>query len=550
MDARPPDTPARYWPWATRPGAVVVLVGLVTLARLAYLALGCPYTLIEDEAHYWEWSRRLDWSYYSKGPGIAWTIRAFTSLLGENEFAVRAAAPLSAAVVALGLAWLATRTAMDRRAGVLAAVIFLCIPMYQVMGLLLTIDGPYAACWALALAGAFAAVVGGRASGWVVLGFALGAGVLYKHTILLLVPGVLAGAFIHRRSIALDRRHALAIAAGLALLLLGMVPMVVWNAQRDWPTVRHLLGHLGATGGDVRDASGEPWSPLWTLSFLGSQLGMIGPAIVLMALGACRPARDAAPGARTLLVWCAIPLLVFYLGVSLVTEPEGNWALAAYLSLCPLGAAWALPRLDAWRARLDAWRTLPVPRPHAGFLLRRPETIPQVLWHATIVVGVLVAVITARLDLIARAPIVGDKVPLGRFMGADTLAAHAHRLGDELAHETGKEPFYIAMHYGRASQLAFYLPGRPVVYCSSSRMLDGRRTQYDLWEQTNLARPSLMGRPAVVIGGTGEAWSVAFDAVHEVGRLEGDRKRGRPAFKAYAYRGFKPMSDGLPRIPR
>ena len=52
----------------------MLLVVLVAAARLVYLKWLCPYNLVEDEAFYWEWSRRLEWSYYSKGPGVAWSI--------------------------------------------------------------------------------------------------------------------------------------------------------------------------------------------------------------------------------------------------------------------------------------------------------------------------------------------------------------------------------------------------------------------------------------------------------------------------------------------
>ncbi|MEO1718576.1 MAG: hypothetical protein AAFR76_15900, partial [Planctomycetota bacterium] len=48
-----------------------------------------PYALVEDEAHYWEWALRLDWSYYSKGPGVAWSIWLATSLLGNAEGVIR-----------------------------------------------------------------------------------------------------------------------------------------------------------------------------------------------------------------------------------------------------------------------------------------------------------------------------------------------------------------------------------------------------------------------------------------------------------------------------
>src|SRR6516225_809051 len=50
--------------------------------HLLYLARDCPLDLAPDEAHYWDWSRHLDWSYYSKGPLVAFLIRAGTALAG------------------------------------------------------------------------------------------------------------------------------------------------------------------------------------------------------------------------------------------------------------------------------------------------------------------------------------------------------------------------------------------------------------------------------------------------------------------------------------
>ena len=52
---------------------VAVVLAVVTALRIAYLAWG-RLDLSPDEAHYWEWSRRLDLSYYSKGPLIAYLI--------------------------------------------------------------------------------------------------------------------------------------------------------------------------------------------------------------------------------------------------------------------------------------------------------------------------------------------------------------------------------------------------------------------------------------------------------------------------------------------
>src|SRR6266576_6145760 len=60
----------------------VVLIAGTSLGHIAYLANGCPLDLAPDEAHYWDWSRHLDWSYYSKGPLVAYLIRAGCELAG------------------------------------------------------------------------------------------------------------------------------------------------------------------------------------------------------------------------------------------------------------------------------------------------------------------------------------------------------------------------------------------------------------------------------------------------------------------------------------
>src|ERR1043165_3972545 len=88
-------------PSRCRAVAALLIFGAATL-RLAYLAYDCPLELAPDEAHYWDWSRHLDWSYYSKGPLVAWVIRAscemFGSLsirlTGSEMFAVRLPAVL------------------------------------------------------------------------------------------------------------------------------------------------------------------------------------------------------------------------------------------------------------------------------------------------------------------------------------------------------------------------------------------------------------------------------------------------------------------------
>lgn len=546
---------------------VVLLVLGVTAAKLLYLAFVCPYSLVEDEAHYWEWSRRLEWSYYSKGPGVAWAIAAsdwFFARLGipTSEFTVRVPSVLASAVLTLAIAALARRATGNPRAGLYAALAATLSPVLWFGGLLMTIDVPYAACWALAALCAWAALRERSGPAWLGLGAALGAGFLFKYTILLLVPGLLAFALVSRRAGTLRLAPAWTawFLPALAIFALALAPVTIWNAQHDWATLRHLLGHLGLAGGDVAPTQGTHgwrYKPGWTFTLIGSQLPLLGPIMILAVWSVFRTLRSSDRRSdlwtgQLYLILCALPIFLFYLVVSFIAEPEGNWPLAGWVTLIALAGWGAVTAVDEWRTQLAAWTADPA-RPWRGFIRRRPETFPRMMWQLTLVVGVSVALISLRADWLADNPVTraieararsagllapGRRiVPLGRLMGGPAMGADADRLARELTVSTGKPAFVIAKQYGRASLLAFYMPGRPTVYCSSGKG-DGRRTQYDLWPQTSLDDPSLLGRPAVLVGGYKEEWTPAFHAVTEHGLLQGESKKDRITYLATQYQGF------------
>lgn len=545
--------------FAARLGTWSAVLGLVlglALVRIIYLVWFCPYSLIEDEAHYWEWSRRLDWSYYSKGPGIAWSIAASVGMFGISEWAVRLPVVAASVVTMLTLAGLAADIFRDVRAAFFTAACAALVPMYQATSLLATIDMPYAACWSLAAWSAWRALMRESRSAWITLGITLGIGFLFKYTVLLLLPGIAIFACVSRRRLALPRGWPGLALASLGLVMVGTLPVLAWNAQHGWPTLHHLLGHLGVSGGDVAVTQGEGkgwrYNPLWTLGFIGTQLGIVGPALALAAWSYRRSRRTATtPGSHdseravgALFLWlCAAPVIVFYLAVTFVAEAEGNWAMAGYTTLLCLAGVGVVDGMDEFRARVAAWRALPEPRPRQGLLRRKPDTFAQSAWNWTLVYGLFAGLGMLRVDLAALVPGIGPYVPVGRLVGASMQAADAFSHAAALQRRTGLEPFYIAQHYGVASRLAFYLPNHPSVYCSSSRM-NGRETQYDFWTDTDLSDPgALAGRPAIMVGAEIETWHKLFDRVESLGRLEGDNKKGRPAFAGVGFRGFPVRSE-------
>lgn len=129
--------------------ALLFFLFLVSLFRV-YFILTSPFDLSPDEAHYWEWSRRLDWSYYSKGPMIAYLIWLGTSVFGDTVFGVRVFAVILSAASSC-LIYLMARDLYDEKTGLISALLLQIVPLYSVFGVLFTIDSPFIFFWVLSL---------------------------------------------------------------------------------------------------------------------------------------------------------------------------------------------------------------------------------------------------------------------------------------------------------------------------------------------------------------------------------------------------------------
>lgn len=506
-----------WWTPGRGLGAAIALAGVLLGARVLWHALFSGLTLAEDEAHYWLWSTRPDWGYYSKGPGTAWLIWASTALFGHTEWAVRLPAAASSALGMVGAA-LTARWALPREplAPLLAAALYALVPGFAVASMLMTIDAPFLACWAWGGAFAVAALIKGRPRAWIGLGCCVGLGLLFKHTILLLPIGVWLGALALR-----DRPRAPigVVLAAWGVAAAGLAPALVWNGVHDWATARHLLGHLGLPGGDSPGGGAGGWNPAWTAEMLGVQIPVLWGTPALAVIGWWRARRtgdaDARRAARAMIL-IGLPIFVFYLLVSLRTRVEGNWAMAGAVTMT-VPAAWSV--LDAARARA-AWI--------------------RWLWRATVFGGVLVIVAPSILGFLSTRRVFGPHIPIERVTGLREHAAAVRSLADRLRDETGLEPFVMTDHYGRASQLWFYLPGP--IYAASART-GGRRSQFDLWADTDLsgdrASAELAGRPAVLIGARGQQWRGAFERIEPLGPLPGE-PGSRTGALGYGFRGFGP----------
>lgn len=432
------------------------LIAFLLALTALRLFLSSQMELSPDEAYYYQWSQRLDWAYYSKGPGVALAIRAGTELFGQTSLGVRLLSPFLALGTSLLIFGMARRL-YGESVAVWTVLMMNFTPIFNAGGIIMTIDALSIFFWAAALWAFWMALERSpKFSGyWPLAGALMGLGFLSKYTNaleLLSVALVLGCTAKFRREFARPGFWVM-----LGVFLLAVIPPVLWNASHGWITVDHLTSRGGLNG-----KSGI--HPTELLAFVGLHFAVFSPLIfgaMLVALWhGCRAMRE--DFRARFLVLFALPLLVMYCLLSLKKAGEPNWTAPAFVSLGILTVAY-------WYE--FAQRSMAARR-FAG---------------AALAVGLALSLILVNTDAVrqlgVRWPYKMD--PTGRLRGWETTAIAVDELRHKLEKESGKPLFLIANKYQTASSLAFYLPekrvdspGHPPVYYPESQAIEN---QYSFW---------------------------------------------------------------------
>ena len=322
-------------------------IAAVTLWRVALLPFDAA-DLFVDEAQYWFWGQELAWGYYSKPPLIGWILRAATEIGSDEPFWIRLPLPLIQAGTAVVLA-LVGRRLFGGQVGGLAGAAFVTLPGVALGSLLVSTDTPMLFCFALALL-AFVTLTGRRSAGWaLVLGAAVGVGLLAKYAMVYFpICAALAAAALPDRRIAW--RDA-GIATALAIAIVA--PNIAWNAAHDFSTLRHTADNT-----DWRDAGLRPAA---LLEFWAGQFAMAGPVLFAAYLAGLARLRAIPPG--RLLAVMSLPVFAAVSVQAIRSGANANWAAAAHLAAVLLGIAVLarMPKLLALSFAINLAVTLALP---------------------------------------------------------------------------------------------------------------------------------------------------------------------------------------------
>ena len=230
-----------------------LLAFLLVLTALRLIYIG-RVELSPDEAQYFEWSQRLDWCYFSKGPGVALAIKLGTSLFGPTEFGVRFLAPILALGTSL-LLYALTRRIYEARAATWVVVLANATPLFNAGGLIMTIDPLSIFFWTAALytlwrafevhqeAEATPVGIGQRLGWWALSGAFIGCGFLCKWTNAFQLLSVILLVVLTRRFRGVIRTPG--FWAMLGVFILFVIPPALWNQAHGGPTTHHLAARGG-----------------------------------------------------------------------------------------------------------------------------------------------------------------------------------------------------------------------------------------------------------------------------------------------------------------
>jgi uncharacterized membrane protein len=442
--------------------AAVFITAAVTAFKF-FFAIQLP--LHPDEAYYWDWSRHLDWSYYDQGPGVAFYIRIFTSVLGNTIPALKLAA-LSAGLIAHILLFFAAR-----RAGVSAAssLLFVCctilVPGFFSGSFLIMHDSVLILFWCAAFLFMLRWIETDSSADLFALFACMALGFLGKHTMVFFGLSFVIWFVLTPASWRELRNMRLYAAIGFAAILSS--PFIIWNMQNNWDGLGAIL-NLRSSGGAFANKSSTGafvvgqallLSPVWFALFLGFAFWILFlqlrnreiPRSLRSAMEMFHTDRSP-EAAKNRFIWIiALILPVFFLALSRRREVQPNWTFASYAGIMLIFFVYRLEQKKWTRVILAAGAVVALAM-NTFFLFSAPLTKA---------LGIPQNPRTARI------------LPHLRLAGSKEVIEAVDRQRQKIDPSAG----ILANRYQDAALAGFYLAGQPQVVSMNVM----QRNQYSYW---------------------------------------------------------------------
>ncbi len=311
---------------------------LFTICAFAFkfiLSFTTEFTI--DEVYYTVWARHWQWSYFDHPAAIAW-LQRLTTFNGHlmTELTCRIG-PMICSVIQALMVFRITEAISDRKAAWLGVLAYSAMPYGSIIsGWMVMPDVPLMTAWLLAMAQMVRILQKPEETQFsisegVILGITLALAVSSKVQSLFLGLGIgILSLHSHRQWWKKTGWYA-AMFIGAS----GIIPQVWWNIRNGSPMTSYHSSRLGST--IHPDHLFSDFFAGWVYQ---------NPLVMVLLIGGCilwvkgHPFRTNV--FTRLFLFISMPLLVTFMGVSLISDSLPHWTGPAYLSLLPMAAAGAM----------------------------------------------------------------------------------------------------------------------------------------------------------------------------------------------------------------
>jgi hypothetical protein len=248
-----------------------VLLALAVLNVALHAAAINRYGYHRDELYFLDCASHLDFGYVDHPPLLEYIIAPTRALLGDSLAAIRFPALLMSTAVVVLTVLMARELGGGSTAQLLSGLSVVLAPVFTVANSMISVEGLNTLLWALTLYLMLLVLKQPAAPRWILLGAALGAGILAKYAMAFLGVGLGLGLLLAKeRRLLLTRWPWLGVAAGALVCL----PNFLWQWTHGWPFLSYAR---------KIHATMMQWMPVHV--YLIFQVVFIGLTGMLLALG-------------------------------------------------------------------------------------------------------------------------------------------------------------------------------------------------------------------------------------------------------------------------
>ena len=275
--------------------------------------------LFGDEAQYWLWSQKLDFGYFSKPPLLSWIIWLVCTIFGSSFFVLKMIPVFLYCLTSVVIFFISKKLLNNFELAFWTSITFFLMPGVSVSSFLVSTDILLILFWSLSLLQLLNIRENPSNLNFILLGIFVGLAFLAKYAAIYFIICMFF-LFFEKEMKQIFLKHYVGLLYFSLTAFMVVAPNILWNIDNGWITLKHISQNA--------DLSRASFNIFESLKFVGSQIIMVGPLIVLFFVYNYKNRLNNSFDFRFLAIF-SLPIFLIVFVESLLVRANANWAAVA-----------------------------------------------------------------------------------------------------------------------------------------------------------------------------------------------------------------------------